>query len=609
MFNALPYNRDLKACFGILRKQDRTKIVIVSVIQVFLTLLDLVGVVLIGLIATISVNGYQTGKPLVSNNFILGSIWGSSSSYKSQILVVGVIAVIALVSKSLLSIFFTRKIVFFLSRRGASISGELSSRLLSQPILKIQDKSTQERLFSLTNGVQLIMMNVLATAAVLVADISLLIVMFTTLIVADVGTALATLILFSVTGLVLYKIMYLRASQLGEQSSLLTIRSAEKILEVFSSYRETIVRNRRQYYSKEIAKTRFNLSEVTAEVSFMPFVSKYVVEIALVLGGVIIGFFQFTRYDTATAFTNLTIFIVAGSRIAPAFLRVQQSIVQISGGVGAAGPTLELIRNVRDCHPTLDQEPLYSSDHLGFIPKVEINQLTFSYPGKENPAVASVSINIEPGNSVAIVGPSGSGKSTIVDAILGILTPNSGTVAISGVEPLAAFKTWPGSVSYVPQEIFIANSSIRENVALGFPRHEISDENVLNALDKASLSEFLQSLPEGLDTLVGEHGTKISGGQRQRLGIARALFTNPQLLVLDEATSALDGETELAITEAIQKFQGTVTVIMIAHRLATVRSADMIVYIENGKVVASGTFEEVRQSVPDFDRQALLMGL
>jgi ABC-type multidrug transport system fused ATPase/permease subunit len=277
--------------------------------------------------------------------------------------------------------------------------------------------------------------------------------------------------------------------------------------------------------------------------------------------------------------------------------------------VGAAGPTLDLIRSFQHSKSCVEIDSFYKNEHDGFVPRVELKNLTFCYPEKFDPAVDSVSISIQPGDSVAIVGPSGSGKSTIVDAILGIVKPSSGEVSISGLEPLDAFAKWPGSVSYVPQDIFIANSSIRENVALGYPVSEINDEIVKNALEKASLEEFWKSLPDGLDTIVGEFGTKISGGQRQRLGIARALFTSPLLLVLDEATSALDGETELSITEAIQKFQGEVTVIMIAHRLATVRNADVVVYVDSGKVVATGTFDQIRKSVPDFDRQAQLMGL
>jgi ABC-type multidrug transport system fused ATPase/permease subunit len=231
------------------------------------------------------------------------------------------------------------------------------------------------------------------------------------------------------------------------------------------------------------------------------------------------------------------------------------------------------------------------------------------YPNAKSPAVSGVSLEIESGSSVAIVGTSGAGKTTIIDVLLGVLYPNDGQVSISNMQPLEAIAKWPGAISYVPQDIVISAGTIRENVALGYPIDVATDELVMAALKIAQLDEFVKSLPCGIDTEVGERGAKISGGQRQRLGIARAMFTQPHLLVLDEATSALDGETEASISESIRQLRGSTTVVMIAHRLSTVRDADVVVYLSDGKVVATGSFEEVRKSVPDFDRQAKLMGL
>ena len=184
-----------------------------------------------------------------------------------------------------------------------------------------------------------------------------------------------------------------------------------------------------------------------------------------------------------------------------------------------------------------------------------------------------------------------------------------GHVEISGLSPLDAIVKWPGAIGYMPQDILIANGTVRENVMLGFDAKVDYEEQVAKALNIAQLSEFVQALPFGLDQPMGDRGTSISGGQRQRLGIARAIFTAPKLLVLDEATSALDGETEANISSAIQAFRGDVTVLMIAHRLSTVLTADRVVYMDKGEIKAQGSFEEVRRAVPDFDRQANLMGL
>jgi ABC-type multidrug transport system fused ATPase/permease subunit len=211
--------------------------------------------------------------------------------------------------------------------------------------------------------------------------------------------------------------------------------------------------------------------------------------------------------------------------------------------------------------------------------------------------------------SLAIVGTSGSGKTTLVDLLLGVLQPESGIVSISGKTPLDAITKWPGAISYVPQTVSLIEGTIRENICMGFTQNQISDELVLKAIDSASLREFISNTPAGLDTEVGEIGSKLSGGERQRIGIARALLTNPKLLILDEATSSLDGETEAEIGEAIQSIKGEVTVVMIAHRLSTVRNADIVLYLEKGQVRSLGTFDQVRESIPNFDAQAKLMGL
>ena len=207
------------------------------------------------------------------------------------------------------------------------------------------------------------------------------------------------------------------------------------------------------------------------------------------------------------------------------------------------------------------------------------------------------------------MGPTGAGKSTLVDLILGILIPDSGVALIGGMTPAEALATWPGAVAYVPQDVAMANGTVRENVALGLPVEIIDDDWVWDALNRAHLGEFLLDSREGLDTVIGENGIKLSGGQRQRLGIARALYTRPKLLVLDEATSALDAETEQAISQTLQELEGAVTTVTIAHRLATIRHCDLVVYLEGGRAQAQGSFNEVRALAPQFDRQAQLLGL
>jgi ABC-type multidrug transport system fused ATPase/permease subunit len=235
--------------------------------------------------------------------------------------------------------------------------------------------------------------------------------------------------------------------------------------------------------------------------------------------------------------------------------------------------------------------------------------LTFNYPGSDHFKLKNISVSIDSGKSLAIVGPSGSGKSTLVDLIIGLQAPTSGTILVSGLPPSEAIKKWPGSISYVAQETIIVNGSIKANVCLGYDPDSISDHLVLEALNKAQLKVLVESLPKGLNSEVGERGAKLSGGQRQRLGIARALLNNPKIIILDEATSSMDSLTENEINQTIESLKDTVTLIIIAHRLSSVKNSDKVIYINNGNAIAVGTFDDVRNSVPDFDKQAKLMGI
>ena len=333
------------------------------------------------------------------------------------------------------------------------------------------------------------------------------------------------------------------------------------------------------------------------------------IETTVVVGAVLIGAAQFIVHDASHAIATLAIFLAAGTRIAPAVLRLQQGTITIKSGLGVASPTLDLIDTLGAAPMTENIDDKVDVIHEGFISEISIDDVSLTYPNKIVPAIAEVTLAIPAGTSIAFVGPSGAGKTTMIDILLGVLIPDRGTVLVSGLPPLLAVAKWPGAVSYVPQDVVIAAGTIRENIALGYPMEEATDQLIMDALKVAHLDVFVASLPDGIDTQVGERGARISGGQRQRLGIARAMFTRPHLLVLDEATSALDGETEASISDAIQALRGSTTVVIIAHRLSTVRNADRVVYLSNGRALATGTFEEVRNAVPDFDHQAKIMGL
>jgi ABC-type bacteriocin/lantibiotic exporter with double-glycine peptidase domain len=240
---------------------------------------------------------------------------------------------------------------------------------------------------------------------------------------------------------------------------------------------------------------------------------------------------------------------------------------------------------------------------------IRLSGVSLYYKGNAHPALYNVSLEIERGMSVALVGATGAGKSTLMDVIAGVARPDEGFVQIGGYSP-TGFRTMSLELmAYVPQRSEIVQGSIRDNVALWVPRDEVDDDKVWAALERARLADLLREARDGIDTVVGEHGHQLSGGQRQRLGLARAFFTSPQILLLDEATSALDAVTEAAISESVWEVSRGATVILAAHRLATVQRCDLVIYMHEGEVIAGGTFDEVRETVPHFAEQARLMGL
>jgi ABC-type multidrug transport system fused ATPase/permease subunit len=593
----------------VIPSENRKKVVLATILQVGLAALDLIGVAVIGILGALSVTGIQSQQPSDRILRVLELLQIDSFSFQTQVAVLGLIACVIFIFRTVLSIIITRKVLFFLSRQGAQIAVRLLNQLLGQSLLQIQSRSTQETVYALTTGVSAITLGVLATSVALIADTSLLIILLAALFAVDYIMAITSVVFFGLMGYFLYRSMSVKAQELGAINSKLSVVNNEKVIEVLDSYREAVVRNTRQFYVKEISRYRFKLADVLAEMQFMPSVSKYVIESGMVVGAVLIAGAQFVIYDAPTAVATLSVFLAAGTRLGPAILRLQQNLIQIKGATGSARPTLLLVDSLSTSSSLGDFQMQLDREHPNFVAEVEMSKISFTYPGQETPALRAVNLKVNRGESIAIVGPSGSGKTTLVDVLLGLLNPDEGDVTISKISPRRAIENWSGAVAYVPQNVAIMNGTIRENVTLGYPVGPEVDEFVHEALRLAQLSDLIKEMPAGLDTNVGERGAKLSGGQRQRLGIARALFTNPQLLVLDEATSSLDGQTESDISAAINSLHGQITVVLIAHRLSTVRMADEVIYVSRGEIIARGSFEEVRNAVPDFDTQAELSGM
>ena len=595
--------------FALLPRRDKIPLLVIVAIQIILNLFDLVGIAIIGLIGSLAVRGVQTIEPSGTVQEILKWLNLDELSFQYQAAILGTAAAILMVLKTLASMYLNRKATYFLSRRSAVISSHLMSKLMAKSLLDIQKKTTQEHLYAMTQGVSAVTLGVVGATVMMISDLSLMLIIFLGLILVDPMIALFSALLFASIGFSLHKLMHKKAHQLGIIESRLNIKSSERIVEVLSSYRESLVRNRRSHYAEEIGKYRLEISNTLAELSLMPNISKYIVESTLIIASLCLCAIQFSLYDAVTAVSTIAIFVASSSRLAPAGLRIQQAALGVVRSLGAAHPTLEMMEDLKDSPTVIETSSNLNLDHKDFKASLNVSKVYFKYPGQKVNAIDDFQLQVSEGDFVALVGSSGAGKTTLVDLMLGVLTPQGGSITISGKPPIDAIQQWPGAIAYVPQDVTIINGSIRDNIAMGFPETYEEDSRIWKILQVVDLKEFVKSKTEGLNFQVGDRGSLLSGGQRQRLGIARSLYTEPKLLVLDEATSALDGESEERITTAFEILKRKTTLIVIAHRLSSVRKADRVVYVEGGKVIDEGKFDELRASNQAFDRLAKSMGL
>jgi len=605
--NELLARNTIIRAFRVLDRDERRKLKLVALAQTALGFLDLVGVAIIGLIGSIAVTGIQSKSPNSNISRLLEFANISGLTLQRQVAILGGIAAVILVGRSLLTMIISRKILYFLSYKSASISSKLISELLSRNITQVKRKSSQETLFAVTTGVQALMLNVAGTAIGVVADIFLLVLMSVGLFAFDPFMAASTFILFGTVAALLFSLTQRRVSRMGEFISKASVDSNIRILEVVNAFKEIYVHDLQDSYAEAISKTRYRLADTNAELGFIPNISKYVIEITMVIGGILFSAIEFLLHDSDRAISTLAIFLAAASRIAPAILRLQSGFIAIKSNAGVAELTLEMI----DFFSPIASRELEAKElnptYPDFRPSLIIENVSFSYPENSGATIKNLSLEVDPGQQIAFVGTSGSGKSTLIDLILGLRTADSGEIYLAGMHPSAAIKHWPGAISYVPQQVHISDSTILANVAFGYTNPDL--QLAWEALESAQLADFVRSLRDGINSRVGENGNLLSGGERQRLGIARALYTRPSFLILDEATSSLDAQTEVAISSAIRGLRGKVTVLMVAHRLSSVTDSDKVIYIREGRIISQGIFEKVKNEVPDFEIQAKLMGL
>ncbi len=494
-------------------------------------------------------------------------------------------------------------IVFFLARAGAAMAAEyvmhrmtantaanLSARLargyLSLSYAFHLQRNSAELIRNAHQVPLDIVRNVFLPLIRLMAETILTLGMIAMLIaVSPIGTALAVAVVGGAT-VILMLIIQPRIKRFGASAHQMHRDTLAALQQAFQGVRDVKLLGRERFFAENYGRRRRHLARMLYVYETIVQTPRFVIETALIL--FILVFFAVTvaRGATQSALATLGLFGYAGLRMLPSLQRIVAAFNSLKF---ATAPTADIHRDLR-----LIEQNVAATDKgepFPFQREITLENVSFAYEGTLTDALAEVDLVIRRGEQVGICGPTGGGKTTLVDLIAGLLTPSQGRVLVDGVDIQTNLRGWQRNLGVVSQMVFLVDDTLRRNIALGLPDEQIDEAAVREAVRLAQLDELVGRLPEGLDTVVGERGVRLSGGERQRVAIARALYYRPQVLIFDEGTSALDNVTEQELMRALRTLRGDHTILLVAHRLSTVRDADRVVFVENGRIAGIDTFE------------------
>lgn len=568
-----------------------------GILTAALALLDLVALGLVGTMLQTVLGDGEVSLPLIGD---LASRGGQIAA------LVTVCAVIVL--KGVFAVLLLRIATRRFAAHEVAIGDRLFAAYLASPWADRLSKNTSELVRTVDVGVGVTVAGVLIPTMTLFGEIGTLLAIVVALIVFDPLIAAVTIVYLALVALLLAGVISPRAVAAGRENRTWSQRTVRVLSEALGALKEVTLAGRTPDVQARVHETRGHSSRARAEANFLGQVPRYVLETALIIGFALIAGVGYLTGGPEGAVAAIGMFGVAGFRLVPSLTRMQTVQSTVNSNAAYAR---QVVADIDGSEALLERRAAERPQHELEVehPDIVLDGVTFAYPGAETPALDRVSLRIPAGAHVAFVGSSGAGKSTMVDLLLGLLEPTAGHLEVGGERLELVLDSWRRRIGYVPQDVSLFDATVAENVALTWEREKVEDEKVRRALQRAQLLDTVEAREGGIDARIGERGLAFSGGQRQRLGIARGLYNDPRVLVMDEATSALDTTTEAAVTRAIRDLHGEVTVITVAHRLATIRDSDIVFFLRDGRLVAQGSFAEVVAQVPDFAEQAALAGL
>jgi ATP-binding cassette, subfamily B, bacterial PglK len=607
--------RIFRFAWNLMSRKTRLRLTLLGVSQSFVNLLDLVGISLVAILTGLSIAELR-GIPYPKSAVTLFQFLGLEEAlFVTQMSILAGATLLFFAMKTFLSVLISKSQLNLLAGETTSLGLRTLQFIFQSGYVTFITKRHQDLLQATSGAANAIILNFIGNISQLITDIFMAIVLIFGLFVFDQTLGWMFILYFGLIFLVLARFTANPVRRAGRDGVNRSNSANQLTLNSFDLFRELTLAGKLEETEERITALRQDQLMINARMQFIPILTKYILELAVIFGIFIVAASQVIFNDSTKGITALILFITATSRGVPALLRAHLAFLGAKTAAGVAHNALEFFPELQTFQnpKSFDLKNRDSNKDLGqhtntFQANVVLENVKFQYPKSSSLAIDNVSLKIKSGEFVAIVGASGSGKSTLINLILGFLKPDSGKVMISGFEPALTLRLSPRKIMLVPQEVSLLDASLLANITLDLSQESL-DAEVVQAISSAGLNEFVANLPEGVLTRIGGKGVRLSGGQKQKVALARIFFQNPSLIVLDEATSSLDNVSESLITnEIIAKFKNA-TRIVIAHRLSTVKGADLLVYMESGKIVKVGTFDEVRRKVPGFQKQVELGNL
>lgn len=553
-------------------------------IQLSLSIFDLIGVALSGVLAYVAMQSVQGEKPNGQSTFFAHLI-GKLGIFSTNLYVLTALIVILIISKNILSIFATRKLFHDLALRSNIFSEKSIQALLKMPWIWIRGTAPEELTYAMTEGINALTIGVVGNVILIISEVFMLFILMLALAFVDIIMVVFAIIFFSLVAILLNRLLGNRLRRYGEELAAETLKGRVVLGDIRTVFREIQLQNRPSLFIERFLGTRIKAADSYSKADVSQQLPKYLLEMAAILGMVSLFFLSSVTSSPAVALQKSFIFFVASSRIVPSMLRLQSYWLGLNRSIGYSKMAMAILGKILDSRNQIHSEPVPDfHETIPSPPAVKLSGVSFSYPDALAPVIDNVDLMIAPFETIALVGKSGSGKSTLCDLIAGTLLPDQGSIEIFGRDSLLFMPHSHMSIVYLPQGSDLVRGTILENVTLESRSTTASIKKAYLSLSNAALLDFVTSLPNGLDTVIGENGIKLSGGQKQRLVLARTLFASPDLVILDEPTSSLDIETSKIFEDYLLTLRDTCTIIMVTHKEPNAILFDSIYYLSDGQL-------------------------